>query len=111
MPGILLAEDDDAVHNVLRAVLDRFEVIAGEPYGKSSAVSLPKTLTHSSHTPHADDGFHRRQRHAPHHPKAATLVLIGYPELDEVLSAFAHATEYDLSESRRKPRCRATPAR
>jgi hypothetical protein len=63
-------------------------------YAKRSAVSLPKTLTNFDvllsdlHMPHAGDGFTvvSAMRHT--HPKAVTLVLSGYPELDEALSAY-----------------------
>ena len=59
-------------------------------YAKRSAASLQRILTlllSDLHMPHAGDGFTvvSAMRHT--HPKAVTLVLSGYPELDEALSA------------------------
>jgi YesN/AraC family two-component response regulator len=69
----------DAVANVRRA-LSR---IAAENFD---------ALLSDLHMPHADDGFTvvSAMRHT--HPKAATLVLSGYPELDDALSAFGLTT-------------------
>ncbi len=92
MPRILLAEDDDAVRDMLQAVLERdgFEVVAvanvREALSRIAAESFDVLLS-DLHMPHAGDGFTvvSAMRHT--HPKAVTLVLSGYPELDEALSA------------------------
>src|ERR1700716_3137431 len=92
MPRILLAEDDKAVRDMLKAVLERdgFEVVAvanvREALSRIAAESFDVLLS-DLHMPHAGDGFTvvSAMRHT--HPKAATLVLSGYPELDEALSA------------------------
>jgi len=92
MPRILLAEDDDAVRSMLQAVLERdgFEVVAvanvREALSRIATESFDVLLS-DLHMPHAGDGFTvvSAMRHT--HPKAATLVLSGYPELDEALSA------------------------
>ena len=92
MPRILLAEDDDAVRDMLRAVLERdgFEVVAvanvREALSRIAAENFDVLLS-DLHMPHAGDGFTvvSAMRHT--HPKAVTLVLSGYPELDEALSA------------------------
>src|SRR5713101_8443751 len=92
MPRILLAEDDDAVRDMLRAVLERdgFEVVAvanvREALSRIAAEEFDVLLS-DLHMPHAGDGFTvvSAMRHT--HPEAVTLVLSGFPELDEALSA------------------------
>jgi ActR/RegA family two-component response regulator len=89
---VLLADDDDAVRFMLQAALERdgFEVV--------SVMSVTEALSHIAnekfdvlvsdlHMPHAGDGFTvvSAMRHT--HPDAVTLVLSGYPALDEALSA------------------------
>jgi CheY-like chemotaxis protein len=92
MAKILLAEDDDAVRDMLRASLERdgFEVV-----GVANVCDALKRIASESfdvllsdlHMPLAGDGFTvvSAMRHT--HPQAVTLVLSGYPELDEALSA------------------------
>lgn len=92
MAKILLAEDDEAVRDMLRTSLERdgFEVVA--------VASVCEALSHIAtenfdvllsdlHMPLAGDGFTvvSAMRHT--HPDAVTLVLSGYPELNEALSA------------------------
>ncbi|MHB8217105.1 MAG: response regulator [Candidatus Sulfotelmatobacter sp.] len=92
MPRVLLAEDDDAVRDMLRASLERdgFEAVAVA--NVCEALSRIATehfdvLLSDLHMPLAGDGFTvvSAMRHT--HPNAVTLVLSGYPELDEALSA------------------------
>jgi CheY-like chemotaxis protein len=92
MPRILLAEDDAAVRDMLQAVLERdgFEVVAvagvREALSRIASESFDALLS-DLHMPHAGDGFTvvSAMRHT--HPEAVTLVLSGYPALDEALSA------------------------
>src|SRR4029077_15605832 len=92
MPRVLLAEDDDAVRDTLKAALERdgFEVVAvagvREALGRI-AVEVFDVLLSDLHMPHAGDGFTvvSAMRHT--HPAAVTLVLSGYPELNEALCA------------------------
>src|SRR4029077_5695986 len=92
MPRVLLAEDDDAVRDMLQAVLERdgFEVVAvanvREALSRIAAENFELQLS-DLHMPHAGDGFTVVSSMRHPHPKAATLVLSGYPELDEALSA------------------------
>jgi DNA-binding response OmpR family regulator len=89
---ILLAEDDDAVRDMLQTALvrDGFEVVAVA--NVRAALTCIATehfdvLLSDLHMPLAGDGFTvvSAMRHT--HPEAVTLVLSGYPELDEALSA------------------------
>jgi len=92
MPRILLAEDDDAVRDMLKAALERdgFEVVAVANVCdalRSIATENFDALLSDLHMPNAGDGFTvvSAMRHT--HPQAATLVLSGYPAIDEALSA------------------------
>src|SRR6266550_5963528 len=88
---VLVADDDDAVRNMLREALERdgFEVVEAtnvrEALSRIAAESFDVLLA-DLHMPHSGDGFTvvSAMRHT--HPKAVTLVLSGYPELDEALS-------------------------
>jgi DNA-binding response OmpR family regulator len=92
MPKVLLAEDDDAVRDMLRTALERddFEVVAVanvcEALSRIAAESFDVLLS-DLHMPLAGDGFTvvSAMRHT--HPHAVTLVLSGYPELEEALAA------------------------
>ncbi len=92
MPRILLAEDDDAVRDMLKAALERdgFEVVAVANVCdalRCIATENFDALLSDLHMPNAGDGFTvvSAMRHT--HPQAATLVLSGYPAIDEALSA------------------------
>ncbi len=92
MPRVLLADDDDSVRNMLQVTLERdgYEVVAVASV--SEALSRIATenfdvLLSDLHMPQAGDGFTvvSAMRHT--HPNAVTLVLSGYPALDEALAA------------------------
>jgi DNA-binding response OmpR family regulator len=89
---ILLAEDDDAVRDMLQTALvrDGFEVVAVANVRAGLTCIATEhfdVLLSDLHMPLAGDGFTvvSAMRHT--HPEAVTLVLSGYPELDEALSA------------------------
>ena len=92
MPRVLIAEDDGAVRGMLHAALERdgFEVVAVagvcEALSRIAAETFDVLLS-DLHMPHAGDGFTviSAMRHT--HPHAATLVLSGYPAIDEALAA------------------------
>jgi len=92
MPRVLLAEDDDSVREMLQTSLERdgFEVVAVasvcDALSRIAAENFDVLLS-DLHMPLAGDGFTvvSAMRHT--HPNAVTLVLSGYPELDEALSA------------------------
>jgi CheY-like chemotaxis protein len=92
MTRVLVAEDDDAVRDMLRTVLERdgFEVVVAANVRdalRHIATESFDVLLSDMHMPHAGDGFTvvSAMRHT--HPQAVTLVLSGYPALEEALSA------------------------
>jgi len=92
MSRVLVAEDDDAVRDMLRTVLERdgFEVVAVANVCDALhhiATENFDVLLSDMHMPHAGDGFTvvSAMRHT--HPQAVILVLSGYPALEEALSA------------------------
>ncbi len=92
MPRILLAEDDDAVRGMLQATLERdgFEVVAASNVRDALhyiATEDFDALLSDLHMPRAGDGFTLVSAMRHTHPQAATLVLSGYPAIDEALSA------------------------
>ena len=89
---ILLAEDDPAVRDMLQRVLERdgFEVVAAasvtEALGRIASEKFDVLLS-DLHMPQAGDGFTvvSAMRHT--HPQAVTIILSGYPEVEEAMSA------------------------
>jgi DNA-binding response OmpR family regulator len=89
---VLIADDDEAVRNMLHITLERdgFEVVAvasvSEALNRIATENFDVLLS-DLHMPQAGDGFTvvSAMRHT--HPKAVTLVLSGYPALDESLAA------------------------
>src|SRR3982074_1385158 len=92
MPRVLLADDDEAVRDMLQVTLERdgFEVVAvasvSEALRRIATENLDVLLS-DLHMPQAGDGFTvvSAMRHT--HPDAVTLVLSGYPAVDEALAA------------------------
>src|SRR6202045_773286 len=91
-PRVLVVDDDDAVRTMVEAGLERdgFEVVTASNVSdalRHIATEHFDVLLSDLHMPLAGDGFTvvSAMRHT--HPKALTLVLSGYPELDEALSA------------------------
>jgi CheY-like chemotaxis protein len=92
IPRVLLADDDEAVREMLQVALERdgFEVVAvasvKDALSRIAAESFDVLLS-DLHMPHAGDGFTvvSAMRHT--HPQAVTLVLSGYPAMEEALSA------------------------
>ena len=92
MLRILLAEDDDAVREMLQTALERdgYDVVSvANVRAALSRIAMEHfdVLLSDLHMPQAGDGFTvvSAMRHT--HPEAVTLVLSGYPELDEALAA------------------------
>jgi CheY-like chemotaxis protein len=92
MCRVLLADDDESVRDMLRTMLERdgFEVVAVSNVPdalRRIATEDFDVLLSDLHMPQAGDGFTvvSAMRHT--HPRAVTLVISGYPALDEALSA------------------------
>ncbi|HEV2399351.1 MAG TPA: response regulator [Candidatus Sulfotelmatobacter sp.] len=92
IPRILLVDDDAAVLTMLQEALERdgFEVVAATSVsGALHCIATEQfdVLLSDLHMPNAGDGFTvvSAMRHT--HPHAVTLVLSGYPELQEAMSA------------------------
>jgi DNA-binding response OmpR family regulator len=88
----LVVEDDEAVRGMLREGLNRdgFEVVAAS--NVRDALRLIATenfdvLLSDLHMPLAGDGFTLVSAMRHTHPNALTVVLSGYPALDEAMSA------------------------
>jgi DNA-binding response OmpR family regulator len=92
MPRILLSEDDEAVRSMLFETLERdgYEVVAVSTVRDALhciATQSFDLLLSDLHMPHAGDGFAvvSAMRHT--HPRAVTLVLSGYPAIEEAFAA------------------------
>jgi len=91
-PRVLVVDDDDAVREMMQAGLERdvFEVVTASNVSdalRHIATEHFDVLLSDLHMPLAGDGFTvvSAMRHT--HPKALTLVLSGYPALDEAMAA------------------------
>jgi DNA-binding response OmpR family regulator len=92
IPRVLIVEDDEAVRMMLQEGLQRdgFEVVTAsnvrDALGQIAAGRFDALLS-DLHLPLAGDGFTvvSAMRHT--HPEALTVVLSGYPALEEAMSA------------------------
>jgi CheY-like chemotaxis protein len=91
-PRVLIVDDDDAVRLMLEEALKRdgCEVVAASNVRdalRSIATEQFDILLSDLHMPQAGDGFTvvSAMRHT--HPEALTVVLSGYPALDEAMAA------------------------
>jgi DNA-binding response OmpR family regulator len=89
---VLVVDDDDAVRTMVEAGLERdgFEVVTASNVSDALRHIVTEhfdVLLSDLHMPLAGDGFTvvSAMRHT--HPKALTLVLSGYPALDEAMAA------------------------
>ena len=91
-PRVLVVDDDEAVRTMVQAGLERdgFEVVTASNVSdalRRIATEHFDVLLSDLHMPLAGDGFTvvSAMRHT--HPKALTMVLSGYPALDEAMAA------------------------
>jgi DNA-binding response OmpR family regulator len=91
-PRVLIVEDDDSVRMMLQEGLQRdgFEVVNSS--NVRDALKLISTesfdvLLSDLHMPLAGDGFTLVSAMRHTHPNALTVILSGYPALDEAMSA------------------------
>ena len=91
-PRVLIVEDDDAVRSMLQEGLQRdgFEVVAASnvraALGHIAAETFDVLLS-DLHMPLAGDGFTLVSAMRHTHPDALTVILSGYPAVDEAMSA------------------------
>lgn len=100
---ILVVDDDDAVRMMLQEGLQRdgFEVVPASNVRdalRHIATETFDVLLSDLHMPLAGDGFTvvSAMRHT--HPKALTMVLSGYPALDEAMAAILSQADEILSK-------------
>ncbi len=91
-PRVLVVEDDEAVRLMLHEGLHRdgFEVVVASNVRDALRVIATETfdvLLSDLHIPLAGDGFTLVSAMRHTHPDALTIVLSGYPALDEAMSA------------------------
>src|ERR1700687_325496 len=89
---VLVVEDDEAVRMMLREGLqrDEFEVVVASNVRDALRLIATETfdvLLSDLHMPLAGDGFTLVSAMRHTHPDALTVVLSGYPALDEAMSA------------------------
>jgi len=103
IPRVLVVEDDDAVRMMLLEGLQRdgFEVVAAS--NVCDALKLITTehfdaLLSDLHMPLAGDGFTVVSAMHHTHPNAVTMVLSGYPALEEALSAILDQADEILAK-------------
>ena len=91
-PRVLVVDDDDGVRTMLQAGLERdgFEVVSASNVSdalRHIATEHFDVLLSDLHMPLAGDGFTLVSAMRHTHPNALTVVLSGYPALDEAMSA------------------------
>ena len=91
-PRVLVVEDDDSVRLMLHEALHRdgFEVVLASNVRDALRLIATETfdvLLSDLHMPLAGDGFTLVSAMRHTHPDALTIVLSGYPALDEAMSA------------------------
>jgi DNA-binding response OmpR family regulator len=91
-PRVLIVDDDDSVRLMLQEVFrrDGFEVVGASNVRdalKHIAAETFDVLLSDLHLPLAGDGFTLVSAMRHTHPDALTVVISGYPALDEAMSA------------------------
>src|SRR5271165_1930907 len=91
-PRVLIVEDDDSVRLMLQEGLQRdgFEVVTASNVRdalRHIATEHFDVLLSDLHLPLAGDGFTLVSAMRHTHPKALTVILSGYPAVDEAMSA------------------------
>jgi DNA-binding response OmpR family regulator len=91
-PRVLIVEDDDAVRMMLQEGLQRdgFEVVVASNVRDALSHIASETfdvLLSDLHMPLAGDGFTLVSAMRHTHPDALTVILSGYPAVDEAMSA------------------------
>jgi DNA-binding response OmpR family regulator len=100
---ILVVEDNEAVRMMLREGLqrDEFEVVVASNVRDALKLIATETfdvLLSDLHMPLAGDGFTLVSAMRHTHPAALTIVVSGYPALDEAMSAILHQADEILAK-------------
>ena len=100
---VLVVEDDEAVRMMLREGLqrDEFEVVVASNVRDALRLIATETfdvLLSDLHMPLAGDGFTLVSAMRHTNPDALTVVLSGYPALDEAMSAILHQADEILAK-------------
>jgi DNA-binding response OmpR family regulator len=95
---VLVVEDDEAVRMMLYQGVhrDEFEVVVASNVRDALRLIATETfdvLLSDMHMPLAGDGFTLVSAMRHTHPNALTVVLSGYPALDEAMSAILHQAD------------------
>jgi len=95
---VLVVEDDETVRLMLREGLQRSEFEVVDASNVRDALKLITTenfdvLLSDLHMPLAGDGFTLVSAMHHPHPHALTVVLSGYPALDEAMAAILHQAD------------------
>src|SRR6202795_4832534 len=91
-PRVLVVDDDDAIRTMLREGLQRdgFEVVAASNVSdalRHIATQKFDVLLSDLHMPLPGDGFTLVSAMRHTNPEALTIVLSGFPALDEAMAA------------------------
>jgi len=102
-PRILVVEDDEAVRMMLHEGLqrDEFEVVVASNVRDALKLIANESfdvLLSDLHMPLAGDGFTLVSAMRHTHPAALTIVVSGYPALDEAMSAILHQADEILAK-------------
>src|ERR1700674_2278701 len=105
-PRVLIVEDDDAVRSMLQEGLQRdgFEVVAASNVRdalRHIAAETFDVLVSDLHMPLAGDGFTLVSAMRHTHPNALTVILSGYPAVDEAMSAILSQADEILTKPMR----------
>src|SRR5579862_5400193 len=97
-PRILVVEDNEAVRMMLHEGLqrDEFEVVVASNVRDALKLIATETfdvLVSDLHMPLAGDGFTLVSAMRHTHPAALTIVVSGYPALDEAMAAILHQAD------------------
>ena len=102
-PRVLIVEDDDSVRMMLQEVLHRdgFEVVGASKVRDALRLIATETsdvLLSDLHMPLAGDGFTLVSAMRHTHPNALTVILSGYPAVDEAMSAILSQADEILTK-------------
>ncbi len=102
-PRVLIVDDDDAVREMLQEALtrDACEVVVASTVRDALrfiATEYFDVLLSDLHMPEAGDGFTLVSAMRHTHPQAKTIVLSGYPALEEAMSAILSQADEVLAK-------------